>query len=105
MQIQQQQLGASAIEKDMCDKAVEALPKEGGAMPQLSATSTAPLAEVLTKEGEEAEQASEVENGTVSMDTEITYHAVDLSPTMVLDLPSYVLLLTSERAWLCRRWY
>ncbi|KAI0248502.1 hypothetical protein BJV78DRAFT_1235656 [Lactifluus subvellereus] len=92
-QTQQRQVhGAPAVEKDMYDKAVEALPE--GAMLQLSAASTAPSAEVL-KEGEEAEQASEVEDGTASTDagSRVTRRAVDLGPTRVSDLPSYVLLV------------
>ncbi|KAI0248493.1 hypothetical protein BJV78DRAFT_1235508 [Lactifluus subvellereus] len=94
-QTQQQQVqGTSAMEKDMYDKAVEALPEEAGAMLQLSAVSIAPPAEVL-KEGEEAERASEVEDCTASTDTRsrVTRRAVDLGPTRVSDLPSYMLLV------------
>ncbi|KAI0248486.1 hypothetical protein BJV78DRAFT_1235435, partial [Lactifluus subvellereus] len=94
-QTQQRQVqGTPAVVKDMYDKAVEALPEEAGAMLQLSAASTAPPAEVL-KEGEEAERASEVEDCTASTDagSRVTRRAVDLGPTRVSDLPSYVLLV------------
>ena len=95
-QIQQRQAqGASAVEKDMYDKAVEALPEEASAMLQLSATFVAPLAEAVAEEGEETEQASEAEDGTASTDAEsrVPCHAVDLGPTTLSDLPSYVLLV------------
>jgi hypothetical protein len=81
----------SSEEKDTHDKAVEAPSKKVGVVPERDPTSAVEISADERKVGRDHLGAQDA--GVICADGRVVRHVVDLEPTTVSDLPSYVLLV------------
>ena len=91
---QSQAQGSSASEKDTCDDAVETLPKTTGVTLEHDDAAAEVPADDSQAEGHSAAEKGSADLGIPDAEGHVVRHSmVDIGPTSVSDLPSYVFLV------------